>query len=760
MPNYTIGGSNSIDVTGADGLSLATGEKVTVTREGSIKTSGGPFYGIESQGNNTIIIDGLVSSQDYIGVAAYNGNVSIVNAGQIYGSRNAISLFGGSHTIHNSGNIAVSESGITAIQFTLSPNGSSLTVFNTGTIIGVKDILNPYSPRQGAIYNPSGAQAYTLINTGSVQGAIVLSDGNDIYFGQGGLIDCLIDLGYGNDQVYGGSGSEIIKITHGSDTIDGGEGIDTIVINDTAITIDLGRTDAQETGVFGKDVIRNIENITGGSQADNLTGNQFNNVFTAREGNDTLKGGGGDDLLRGGADHDTLSGDQGNDTLDGGYAGNEGFGNDTLNGGEGFDTAVFQGAEGFDQAVFVNMANPQDARNTDGADVYISIEQLIGTKFADTFIGDASGSIFNGAGGNDTLDGGAGVDTAVYTSAATVNLAAGTAITAAEGTDTLTAIENVTGSEQADRLTGDAAANVLAGNGGNDTLDGGAGADRLVGGAGDDVYYADALDTVVESAGGGIDIVYTSAGTIDLAAFAHVEHVIATSLGSVVVNGDAGANTLNGGSASDMLNGAAGADVMKGGTGNDVYHVDNASDVVSELAGGGLDSVFSSVSFALAGEVENLTATGSAGISLTGNGLANTLTGNAGRNTLKGGSGNDKLWGGLGKDTLYGQSGRDVFVFDDRETGSSKGRADYLADFSGRGGDKIDLRLIDANATRSGDQRFSFIGTEAFSGVGQARYEKAGGYTYVYLNTDRDMAAEGVLKIKGAMNLSKGWFVL
>ena len=105
--------------------------------------------------------------------------------------------------------------------------------------------------------------------------------------------------------------------------------------------------------------------------------------------------------------------------------------------------------------------------------------------------------------------------------------------------------------------------------------------------------------------------------------------------------------------------------------------------------------------------------------------MANTLTGNAGPEHAQGlGRETSKPWGGLGKDTLYGQSGRDVFVFDDRETGSSKGRADYLADFSGRGGDKIDLRLIDANATRSGDQRFSFIGTEAFSGVGQARSTK------------------------------------
>ncbi|MCD6072449.1 MAG: hypothetical protein K0S42_2965, partial [Microvirga sp.] len=99
-------------------------------------------------------------------------------------------------------------------------------------------------------------------------------------------------------------------------------------------------------------------------------------------------------------------------------------------------------------------------------------------------------------------------------------------------------------------------------------------------------------------------------------------------------------------------------------------------------------------------------------------------------------------------------------VFDDRDTGTSKSKADYLADFSGRGGDRIDLKLIDANRNKSGDQKFSFIGTKAFSKAGEVRYEKEKGYTYVYLNTDSDKSAEGVLKIKGAMDLSKGWFVL
>lgn len=137
-----------------------------------------------------------------------------------------------------------------------------------------------------------------------------------------------------------------------------------------------------------------------------------------------------------------------------------------------------------------------------------------------------------------------------------------------------------------------------------------------------------------------------------------------------------------------------------------------------------------------------------------------TLYGGTGNDSLYGGAGNDRLIGGAGKDTLTGNAGRDVFVFDDRDTGSSKTKADYITDFSGRNGDRIDLRAIDANTKKSGDQNFSFIGTKAFTKAGQVRYEKTKSDTYIYLNTDNDKTAEAVIKLKGAMTLQKSWFIL
>ena len=117
---------------------------------------------------------------------------------------------------------------------------------------------------------------------------------------------------------------------------------------------------------------------------------------------------------------------------------------------------------------------------------------------------------------------------------------------------------------------------------------------------------------------------------------------------------------INGLGGNDTLNGGAGADTMIGGAGNDTYVVDNAWDVVTELAGEGIDTVQSSQTFTLGAFaiVENLMLTGSSALTGTGNALGNVLTGNSGANTLTGVAGNDTLDGGAGADTMVGRRGR------------------------------------------------------------------------------------------------------
>ncbi|MDO9104166.1 MAG: calcium-binding protein [Methylovulum sp.] len=115
--------------------------------------------------------------------------------------------------------------------------------------------------------------------------------------------------------------------------------------------------------------------------------------------------------------------------------------------------------------------------------------------------------------------------------------------------------------------------------------------------------------------------------------------------------GFAGTDTLNGNGGDDLLNGGEGADSLVGGVGNDTYFVDNIKDKVIELKAEGIDTVKSSISWRLSGNIENLTLTGSAMTGI-GNTLANTIKGNSAANVLDGKLGVDTLVGGLGDD-LY-----------------------------------------------------------------------------------------------------------
>ncbi|KRD96101.1 hypothetical protein ASE63_11805 [Bosea sp. Root381] len=121
-----------------------------------------------------------------------------------------------------------------------------------------------------------------------------------------------------------------------------------------------------------------------------------------------------------------------------------------------------------------------------------------------------------------------------------------------------------------------------------------------------------------------------------------INTLLAGSTGNNTLIGNTGDDLLFGHDGTDTLDGGLGADLMVGGAGNDTYTVDDAGDVVVEAAGGGTDTVQTTLAaYTLGAELENLTYTGAGTFAGTGNELANRIVGGAGVDTLSGLGGND-----------------------------------------------------------------------------------------------------------------------
>ena len=119
-----------------------------------------------------------------------------------------------------------------------------------------------------------------------------------------------------------------------------------------------------------------------------------------------LNGGAEEDTITGGLLTDFLYGQGGNDTLIGKGGG------DVLDGGAGIDTASYATA-GSGISADLSLGLGGGLLNESFGDTYFSIENLTGSNYNDTLIGNSGANVLTGGSGNDTLRGNGGVDTLI-----------------------------------------------------------------------------------------------------------------------------------------------------------------------------------------------------------------------------------------------------------------------------------------------------------------------------------------------------------
>lgn len=216
----------------------------------------------------------------------------------------------------------------------------------------------------------------------------------------------------GDDDIFAGDGNDFLTGGGGNDFLDGEAGVDTVDYSDedAKVTVNLSLGTAFD-GSGGTDTLSSIENIIG---------SRFDDTLTGSIDSDTITAGAGDDILDGRA------------------------GSDILDGGDGNDTAVYSNASGG-----VSLTLDGSGADGDGSvDQLISIENIVGSNFADSITGNASGNIILSGSGNDTIDGGDGDD-------------------------------QLEGGLGADVINGGAGDDIIIAGGGADTIDGGTGNDTL-----------------------------------------------------------------------------------------------------------------------------------------------------------------------------------------------------------------------------------------------------------------------------------------
>lgn len=212
-----------------------------------------------------------------------------------------------------------------------------------------------------------------------------------------------------------------------------------------------------------------------------------------------------------------------------------------------------------------------------------------------------------------------------------------------------------------------------------------------------------------------------------------VENGTAAAVKAFVQSTFKGGDIIHGGASDDVILGYAGDDKLFGGGDADKIYGGSGKDYIN--GGDGADM-------------------------LNGGSGNDTLLAGVGNDILKGGAGDDLLQGSAGADRLWGGAGADTFQFKSIANSMLTGQ-DTIYDFARSEGDKIDLKTIDANVKVSGNQAFSFIGSDGFhKKAGELRYEHKSGDTFIQGDVNGDGKIDFSVKVDALVNFAKGDFLL
>ena len=587
--------------------------------------------------------------------------------------------------------------------------GSDVLSFDQ-TAISAADLLPATEGANTRINVVSGAHAgkdVVLQNTALTQLAtsnVTFANGSRLLFGDnssaqndGGASslagttgnDLLAGFG-GADTLNGGAGNDMFLMTadYGTgDVIEGGSGTDTLYFGQyasSAVTVNLAAATFSGGGGSGRIANQSIENVVGSIFNDILTGNAVGNSLVGLDGNDGFSGREGNDTLIGGPGDDVFNMSNG--------AGS--YGNDFIDGGIGVDAVDF-GNNGKSPAVInldagtVTGGGPSGA----GSATLLSIENAVGTPYADLIIGNSSNNFLYGHLGNDTLDGGAANDR--LEGAGGADQFRFSVAPSGINADTIVDFMSAAGKIALDRAVHQnlgAEGNFVAGDvrfrSGAGLTSGQDADDRVIYNTSTNQLWYDAdgsgagASQLIATLQPGATLVAT-----DIMAVGSAPPSGGATNGDDSLVGTPGNDTIDGLAGNDTIDGLAGDDLLIGGDGNDVLIGGDGFDTV--VGGAGIDTEITTSGVAGAG-IEILILRGYSaefGADGHGNELDNIIRDE--------GPGNAFLHGNGGNDTLMGGAGFNVFVFLGDPSGASDNYGHDVVD----GGGGIDWLLFENNGS-------------------------------------------------------------